>query len=217
MDTSKSCNAATRSCNNTLSYSIRYMNYDAIQHLMLQKLTDELPKHLSYHSVAHVKDVIQATVQIAGLEKVGGDDLILLKTAALFHDSGFIYGTRDHELRSCELARQLLPEYGYNTAQIEAICSMIMATKLPQEPKNLLEEILADADLDYLGREDFFEISDRLYSELAMYNIVNSERDWDILQVKFFESHRYFTRTAIRLRGKQKQAHLEAIKSRLAQ
>ena len=191
------------------------MNYEAVKNLILNKLETELPKHLSYHSVAHVKDVLEASIRIAKEEQVSETELQLLKTAAVFHDAGFLFGARDHEIRSCELARHYLPQYDYNNEQIECICGLIMATKLPQQPKNHLEEILADADLDYLGRDDFFQIGNQLFEELVMFGIISNEDDWNRLQIKFFESHHYFTRTAIKLRQKSKEAHLLAIKAKL--
>lgn len=191
------------------------MQYEAAREFILQKLEKELPRHLSYHSVAHVKDVLGAATVIAEKEGVHGDDLTLLKTAAVFHDSGFLFGAKDHEKRSCEIAREYLPEYGYTPEQIDKICGMIMATKLPQSPTNHLEEILADADLDYLGRDDFFEIGNQLFEELAMFGIITNEDDWNRLQVKFFQTHHYFTPTAIDLRAQKKEEHLTMIKSQL--
>ncbi|MCY1378022.1 hypothetical protein D3C87_1448270 [compost metagenome] len=92
---------------------------------------------------------------------------------------------------------------------------MIMATRIPQMPQNLLEEILADADLDYLGRDDFFTIGDRLYEELSVFGMVSNEWDWNVLQVKFLEAHHYFTDTAIRLRKQKKEENLQKIKDKL--
>ncbi len=191
------------------------MNYEAVEKVMLQKLQNELPEHLSYHSVVHVKDVLGAAIALAQQESINEEELVLVKTAAVFHDSGFLFGAQEHEKKSCEIARQYLPEYGYTSPQIEKICGMIMATKIPQTPHNHLEEILADADLDYLGREDFFTISNWLFEELAMFGIVNNEDDWNRLQIKFFEGHHYFTPTAIALRGRKKEEHLNMIKSKL--
>lgn len=191
------------------------MNYPAVEKFILEKLQNELPGHLSYHSVTHVKDVLRSVISIGRKEGIEGEELILLQTAAVFHDSGFLFGAYEHEKRSCELAKKYLPKYGYTEEQIKRICGMIMATKLPQSPKNHLEEILADADLDYLGRDDFFTIGNQLYEELAMFGIISNEDDWNKLQVKFFESHHYFTDTAIRLRSKKKAEHLRTIKSRL--
>jgi uncharacterized protein len=189
------------------------MQYEKAKTFILEKLRNELPQHLSYHSVGHVKDVCRATEEIAGMESVSGEDLTLLMTAALFHDSGFLFGAAEHEKKSCDLVKQYLPGFEYTNEQIEKICGMIMATRIPQTPHNLLEEILADADLDYLGRDDFFTIGNRLYDELAMYGIVNDRYDWNRLQVRFLESHHYFTQTAIHLRKAKKEEHLQLIKS----
>ena len=191
------------------------MEYEKIKKIILKELKENLPEHLSYHSVMHVKDVINAVEEIAIAENVEGEDLMLLKTAALFHDTGFLYGAKDHEQKSCEIAQKYLLDYGYSQPQIDKIKGMIMATKIPQSPKNKLEEILADADLDYLGRDDYFKIGDKLFDELTMFGIVNSERDWNLLQEKFLESHHFFTKTAINNRNQKKQENLEIIKSKL--
>ena len=191
------------------------MEYEKIKKIILKELKENLPEHLSYHSVMHVKDVINAVEEIAVAENVDGEDLMLLKTAALFHDSGFLHGAKDHEQKSCEIAQKYLLDYGYSQPQIDKIKGMIMATKIPQSPNNKLEEILADADLDYLGRDDFFKIGDKLFDELTMFGIVNSERDWNLLQEKFLESHHFFTKTAINNRNQKKQENLEIIKSKL--
>ncbi|QQV03737.1 MULTISPECIES: HD domain-containing protein [Chryseobacterium] len=191
------------------------MEYEKIKKIILQKLKENLPEHLSYHSVLHVKDVIDAVQKIAVSEGISGEDMVLLKTAALFHDTGFLYGAKDHEEKSCEIAQEYLPDYGYSDSQIQKINGMIMATKIPQSPNNHLEQIMADADLDYLGREDFFTIGDKLFDELTMFGIVNSERDWNLLQEKFLESHHFFTETAIKTRNQKKQENLDIIKSKL--
>jgi hypothetical protein len=68
-----------------------------------------------------------------------------------------------------------------------------------------------------LGRDDFFKIGDKLFDELTMFGIVNSERDWNLLQEKFLESHHFFTKTAINNRNQKKQENLEIIKSKLNQ
>ncbi|MXS70319.1 phosphohydrolase [Flavobacteriaceae bacterium W22] len=191
------------------------MEYEKIKKVILQKLKENLPKHLSYHSVLHVKDVIDAVQKIAVSEGISGEEMVLLKTAALFHDTGFLYGAKDHEEKSCDIAKEYLPDYGYSDSQIQKINGMIMATKIPQSPNNHLEQIMADADLDYLGREDFFTIGDKLFEELTMFGIVNSERDWNLLQEKFLESHHFFTETAIKTRNQKKQENLDIIKSKL--
>ena len=191
------------------------MEYNKIKEIILTKLKENLSENLSYHSVSHVKDVLKAVEQIAKSEGIDGENLMLLKTAALFHDTGFLYGSKDHEAKSCDIAQEYLPEYGYSQEQIDVIKGMIMATKIPQMPQNHLEQILADADLDYLGRDDFFTIGDKLYEELAMFGIISSERDWNLLQETFLNNHSYFTKTAIESRNQKKQENLDLVKSKL--
>ncbi len=191
------------------------MEYEKLNKIILKRLRENLPEHLSYHSVMHVKDVIDTVEKIAKSEGVNDEDLVLLKTAALFHDTGFLFGSKNHEEKSCEIAAEYLLEYGFSQDQLDKINGMIMATKIPQTPKNHLEQIVADADLDYLGRDDFFVIGDKLFEELSMFGIVNSERDWNLLQEKFLESHHYFTETAINSRNQKKQDNLDIIKTKL--
>jgi len=174
-----------------------------------------LPKHLSYHSVAHVIDVYHAAENIGTREHVSGYEMQLLLTAVLFHDTGFIHGVNGHEEESCRIANQYLPGYGYTIDEIKKINGMILATKVPQLPKNHLEEIICDADLDYLGRDDFFPISNNLYSEFKENRIVSSENEWNKLQVTFFENHHYFTNTSLKLRQEKKEQHLISIKEKI--
>lgn len=192
------------------------MKYNIIQSVIIDLLKEKLPEHLSYHSVGHIKDVIKSAEQIAISENVTPEELTLLKTAALFHDTGFLYGAKNHEEKSCEIAQAYLPDFDYSQDQIDLIKGMIMATKIPQRPQNHLEQILADADLDYLGRDDFFTIGDQLYEELTMFGIISSEYDWNLLQEKFLENHNFFTKTAINSRNLKKQENLNIIKAKLS-
>lgn len=191
------------------------MQFREAKKFILTKLKKELPRHLSYHSVEHIKDVYDSAKKLAKKEKVAGDDLVLLLTAALFHDSGFLIDQKDHEKLSCDVARKHLPDYGYKADDIERICGMIMATRIPQRPHNLLEQIICDADLDYLGRDDFFTIGDKLFAELNMYGMINTEDEWNRLQAGFLEKHHYFTATALKLRKEKKDQNLAIVKSKI--
>ena len=143
------------------------MNYTKAQSYSLKKLSEELPEYLSYHGKHHTLDVLEAAQKIANFEGITDEEEItLLKTACLFHDIGFTISGQDHEERGCEIAEKVLPDLNYSVDQIKIIKGMIMATKIPQSPNNKLEQIICDADLDYLGRDDFFSIGDTLFQEL---------------------------------------------------
>ena len=182
---------------------------------MIRRLKNELPENLFYHGVHHTIDVVNAAEQIGNSERVSAEELVMLKTAALYHDSGFIFGEENHEAAGSELAKKELPAAGFSSEEITIICGMIMATRYPQQPKNKLEQILCDADLDYLGRDDFFEIGTTLYKELMATGRIKTEREWNRLQVNFLNSHKYFTKTSVEKRDQLKNEHLLQVKKLL--
>jgi predicted metal-dependent HD superfamily phosphohydrolase len=181
----------------------------------LGKLEKELPPHLTYHNLFHTEDVMQAADSMANTEHLGDNERELLLTAALFHDTGFLKKREGHEAESCNIARNYLPLYGYNPSEIEQICSLIMATMLPQSPRSRLGEILCDADLDYLGRDDFPVLSGRLFNELRAEGIVKDEDEWNREQADFIGHHHYFTASQVELRQPVKAQYVEMIKSKI--
>ncbi len=182
----------------------------------MQKLSDHLSKDLHYHGIHHTIDVEIQAGRIAKSEKINNkEDIYLLKLASLYHDTGFLITYKEHELAGCNFARNELPEFGLTPKQIEIICGMIMATKIPQTPLTKLEEIICDADLDYLGRDDFFNISHTLFMELQKRKILSSEKDWNDIQINFIKKHNYFTDTNKKSREKKKLNHLELIQKKI--
>ncbi len=180
---------------------------------VLSELKTLLPKNLSYHGVHHTIDVVKQSVAIAKREGVcREEDLLLLRISALYHDTGFLLTYNDHETESCNKAKKELPVFGFSEARIKKICAMIEATRIPQKPRNLLEQIIADADLDYLGRNDFKKISKTLQTEFISYGIVSTKKAFEELQLRFFESHEYFTKSSQKLRGPVKSLHYEELK-----
>ena len=191
------------------------MQFEQAGEYIMSKLRKELPAGLTYHNIEHTCDVYLAGEILAKQENISANELILLLTAALYHDAGFLVKADDHEKESCLIAKGHLPLFGYTDDEIEVICGMIMATKMPQSPKTLLENILADADLDYLGRNDFLKVGHRLFNELQMAGALGTEVEWNKLQLQFMEDHRYFTISAINLRQAAKEANMANIKSQL--
>jgi len=183
---------------------------------ILAKLKNELPPDRTYHSFEHTLDVYASAISIAEAEGLSGEELELLKTAALYHDAGFLLQGQDHEEAGCRMVRELLPGFGYSAVQVERICAMIMATRIPQAPADQASKILCDADLDYLGRDDFEAIGELLFEEMKAYGMLRTEVEWNNLQVRFLDQHGYFTATNMQLREPGKQAHLARLRDWLA-
>ena len=157
-------------------------------------LEEKLPDYLTYHSLKHTLYVLNRAVYIAGKEGVSGNDLRLLKVATLCHDIGFIETHVNHEEISCKIVRKYFKSYNLTEDEVDTVCGMIMATRIPQEPKNLLEEIIADADLEYLSTNKFESVSDKLFTELKHYSPKLTKQEWDKIQIKFIQNHKYFTK-----------------------
>ena len=192
------------------------MDYKAAKLFILRKMESELTSKLTYHGVHHTLDVLKITSEHCEEENISKRETKLRKTAALFHDCGFTETYTNHEEKGCEIAKKSLPQFGYNKDDVEIICGMIMATKIPQAPKSLLEKIICDADLDYLGRNDFYKIGNTLFEEFKEYKVILDKESWNRLQVGFIGGHNYFTETTLARRESKKQEYLQELKELVA-
>lgn len=191
------------------------MKFYEAKDFILNQLGKELPKNLFYHGLHHTIDVCDAADALADAENIKDESLVLLRTAALFHDCGFMKQYLNNEPIAVTFAEENLPSFGYNREQINTIGRIILATRVPQVPNGHIEEIMCDADLDYLGRDDFFAISETLKREWLAYGIVQTEEEFNRKQVQFFSQHHYFTQTSRDLRNAKKQEHLKELKRRI--
>jgi class 3 adenylate cyclase len=190
-------------------YRLQFMD---IQEYVLDMLEQQLPKNLYYHNVKHTIDVTTEAELMGWAEGLHESDILLLKIAALFHDSGHIIQYKGHEEKSCEFVEEILPRYNYSREKIDTIKRIIMATKLPHVPTDTLEAIIQDSDLDYLGRRDFIPVSNMLYKELKERDMIGTIDQWNEMQIKFITNHQYYTTTALSLREVNKQIQIERIK-----
>ena len=191
------------------------INYYKAERYIIKTLEQRLSDNLYYHSIGHTKDVVKAVERLAPLENVTDEGLFLLKSAASYHDAGFVEKYEHNEEIGARMAAEVLPSFGYTEKHIGQIKELIFVTEIPHKPKNKLEEIICDADLDYLGRDDFHMIADRLRRELKEHGKIENDRQWDEIQVKFLNMHKYFTKTAQETRSVKKAQNLKDIEERL--
>lgn len=180
-------------------------------------LRARLRPDLAYHNLWHTEqDVMPAAAKLAELAALDSDAVELLRVAAAFHDLGFIVRAAEHEQLGADLAAEHLPGFGFAPAEINAIRGMIMATRLPQSPRTPSEEILADADLDVLGRDDFLPRNRALRDELASLGRSFTDSQWLSSQLGFVAGHRYFNPHARALRDDGKARNVGELQRRLA-
>jgi uncharacterized protein len=199
-------------------YDTTPADFEGARQFALARLEKELPAELTYHSLRHTRDeVLPAAHRLAEMTGVPEADVRLLETAAVYHDLGYTQQRQEHERMGAELVAQILPGFGFGPAQIAAIQGMIMATQLPQSPRTLLEQILADADLDVLGRDDFATRNRDLRDELATSGTQISDERWYTSQLQMLENHHYWTAAARALRAEGKASNIALVRGLLAQ
>ncbi len=190
--------------------------FEDIYEKVVKDLELGLPQWLVYHNVKHTKYVLKQAVIIAEMENISYRDIFLVKIAALYHDTGFLIDNKDHEILGCGIASKDLKDKELTAAELEKICGMIAATKIPQKPRNILEQIIADADLEYLGTDQFEVYSLKLYEELLHFRPGLTSKEWDEIQINFLSKHSYHTEYCKRTKEPIKQKNLELVRERFA-
>lgn len=185
--------------------------YRSLRNQVLSNLEANLPKTLTYHALEHTLDVLDVCNQYIKREKIQHKDRYLLRVGAIVHDMGFLKGSANHEEVGAGMAENILKDLGVSQSDIKVIKGLVMATKIPQNPQNHLQCIICDADLDYLGRNDYPEISLKLFEELKYMNVISSAQEWKDLQINFLKAHHYHTPFAIKNREPKKQIWLKKL------
>ena len=183
---------------------------ELIRNVALSKLNG-LSQELTYHNIDHTLDVVWHCERIAIDEAIEEKDRYLLNIAALYHDTGFLEIYTGHELKSCDFFLMDAGQFNLSETDISTITDLIMSTRVPQKPLTLLQKIICDADLDYLGRDDFDRIGEKLKQEFIQYGFVDNEAEWKKLQITFLDNHQYHTNSSRCLREPVKRENYKSL------
>lgn len=186
--------------------------YIKLRKKALDDLNTKLSNKLFYHSVNHTKDALKTCELYLRHMNIDPYQAKLLRIGILFHDIGFTETIVEHEAKSAEIATKMMSDLGFSKDDIQIVVGLILSTKVPQQPHTVLEQIICDVDLDYLGRDDFYPISNLLYKELKAYSIVTNLDVWNKIQIKFLENHKYHTEFAINKRQPEKEKRIAELK-----
>jgi predicted metal-dependent HD superfamily phosphohydrolase len=174
------------------------------------------PDWVKFHTFWHAKAVVKACQEIGAACRLTEEDLEIVTLSAWFHDTGYLEGIDGHEEKSVEIATAFLRHNGYPEEKIARIAGCIRATKLPQNPKNLLEQVLCDADIAHLASKHFFEVTELIRSEIEhRMRVELTEAEWLAMNTDFMAGHSYHTDCARSKFAEQHAANLEAMKKRL--
>ena len=175
------------------------MNFDAAYQFAVKLLTDELPEFLAYHDVQHTKSVVREVDRIGKMEGLSDADLCIVKTAAAFHDTGFVKEYFRNEPIGAKIAGANLTDFDYSQDEIKQIQSLILETSFPPKPKDDLSRIICDADLSYVGTSHFKRIAAGLKKEFFHVGLIAKEEEWLKLQVTFLKNLKFHTATGKKL------------------
>lgn len=188
--------------------------YDVQLAEVIDRMRLELDRRYTYHTVEHTLDVIKCCEEISFAEGLNESECLILQISALFHDTGFLLSRTNHEERSVDIFTKAQAEFQLEPSHIHEIENCIRATRVPQEPQSRLEQIICDADLDYLGRKDFWTISDSLFVEMTNCKEISGSAAWKELQIKFMSAHRFHTKFTKNRRDDQLKINLDEVKAK---
>ncbi len=171
-----------------------------IEELITKLYDDEAPPNLYFHSTAHVKSIVDQAELLASGEKLPSEDFIILKCAALFLFTGYIYDYEKPAEASLLHVEKILPAYGFDQPAIEAVKERIVNSHNDLQ-NTLTDKILHDARYDYLGRVDFLKLTEKLFRERSEYGRSVSKKTWIMMQRDLLLGHEFLTGTARLLRS----------------
>lgn len=184
----------------------------SVENYIQEFFDTKISKEYVYHDFQHTFDVVEAALAMGKVYELSDRELELLQLAAWFHDTGYNKGKEGHEKRSAQIAREFLKDEDYSEEELDQIAACIMATKVPTSPKNLMEEILCDADLSHLGNRTYWDRCGRVRQELLVtQQIVMSEIEWVDFELNFVTKHQYHTPVARQMFDKRKQKHIKEL------
>ena len=171
-----------------------------------------------YHNIDHTGRVVQAALEIARHYELSEEDHFVLVAAAWFHDVGYFDDITRHEEKSAKQAQLFLQSEGVGQEVVDRVTSCIMATRMPQQPKNLIEQILCDADLFHLGTEEFSKNNKMMREECKiLQHRYFSKKDWSTQSIYFLKSHQYHTEYARKMLNGGKQRNKESLEATAAE
>jgi len=171
---------------------------------------------LRYHNLAHTRNVVMHTAEMAAWYRLGLEEMDIVLVAAWMHDTGHLTGgPQNHEERSVEIFRDFLRKFGQISADKAAqIESCILATRMPHQPEGLLQEIICDADTFHFGTPEFIATNKLVKEELALRVGEQAVNGWTKKTIAMMEGHQFFTSYAQQLLEAGKQENLAWLRSK---
>ncbi|RMG27647.1 MAG: HD domain-containing protein [Bacteroidetes bacterium] len=178
------------------------------------KLLHQLPEEYVFHNYSHTLQVAKMAREIGAYENISSSDMYVLLVACWLHDLGYAFSDENHEEASIQIAIDFLSQEGFSKHKIRKISSLIRATKMPHHPHSLLEKIICDADLAYLGSRNFPEQSLLLKREREyVTGQFIPEIQWHEQSRELLANHQFFTRYGQRFLFPQQHQNMKLLET----
>ena len=170
-----------------------------------------------YHQYDHALEVMSRAIYLWGKEWLNNEEIEMLALAGIFHDTGFIIQYDKNEPLGAKIAHNFLKSVLYPIEKIDIIEQLILATDPDYlNPKNIMEQVIKDADLDNLGTEKFFDKWERLKQEIeTIKNIKIKDPNWHHSSIDLLKAHTYYTNTQKTERSEWKEKNKSMLQNML--
>lgn len=187
-------------------HSLPFLAGQYITRLFAKKLSTDLV----FHNFQHTVNVVRGVRDICKNTDVSKEDREILFLAAWFHDSGHTVTYEGHEKESQKIAEAWLREKKFPENKIKQVLACIAATQLPQQPTNLLEQIMCDSDLYHLSLPEYVHLQFQLREEFRrVFEKSYTDEEWMLDNMKFINSHHYWTKYGATVLRPRKLVNLE--------
>ncbi|MES2062530.1 MAG: hypothetical protein V4456_11460 [Bacteroidota bacterium] len=184
---------------------------------VIELLSFHLPKEMVFHNLHHTEQVVVSVIEFSQDLNLSLNDRSVLQTAAWFHDTGYCYGYTNHEDISKAIAGTFLRQLHCKDEYIQQVNDCISATRIPQKPHTLLQEIICDADFFHFSRTTYQDDAGRLRTEWETFLKKSfSSQEWDKLNLDFLQSHSYFTSYGRDMLQERKERNIKDLGRKLA-
>ncbi len=190
---------------------LQMLRLQDLEEHIIKKLEEELPAKLHFHNLTHIIQTYTMVELLGRAEQISDEEMLLVRTAALMHDTGYLMSYDAHEKASCDFAFEILPKYKYSEKQIRKICDLVMANIDPFHPKNKMEMIMIDANYNFLSRIDFREVALRQWREVKEFREEMNFEEWKKEMISLLEHFEYHTATAKKIRDVTKEKQIRIL------
>jgi len=183
---------------------------DAAHSYVASYFKEHCSQDFLYHNYQHTASVVAAAAELCTHYQLSDQKVFIVKIAALFHDLGYLDDSNNHEAASMSLATKFLSQHQADPAVTEQVIACIEATKMPQKPQNLLQQIVCDADLSHFSTDSFADKSKQLRKETqTRCGFAISKEAWRHQTINLLQRHQFHTSYAREHWNLKKMENLE--------